>query len=183
MEIELTSLLDLRAFDLSHSQMEGGPNAGPQSWDAAKEQADETALLDTPEKLEAFRDWVRPSGGWDKEEIDAWGDQECNALFLQWVAGDVRQCPATLENVSFEEYRPGEWWYDVLDESGNDNEEFGPFATRSEAYRNHTGGQGHAAESLDEIDWQEYEVQASKGHISSNLFRADDGTVYFSLCH
>lgn len=199
MEINITSLLDLPAFNLSHSRAEGGENAGRNSWQAAMDQAEETALLDTPEKLEAFRDWVADTGAWDEDERNAWTPQECNALFLQWIAGDVRQCPAILDGVTFEErtttesrWKDGrfidqgtaEWWYDVLDESGNDNEDFGPFPTRSAAYKNHAG---HArpprAESLEEIDWLEYEAQASEGSISSNLFRADDGTVYFSLSH
>jgi hypothetical protein len=95
MEINITSLLDLDAFDLSHSQMEGGPNAGPNTWKASLSQAEETPLLDTPEKLQAMRDFARSSGGWDQEEIDAWTPTEINALFLQWVAGDIRQCPGT----------------------------------------------------------------------------------------
>lgn len=44
------------------------------------------------ERKEAFRDFVKESGGWTVEEIAAWDDTELNALCLQWIAGDVREC-------------------------------------------------------------------------------------------
>lgn len=177
MDIDITSLSDLDAFPLSHSQAEGGPTAGPDTWNAAKRQANETALLDTEEKLQAFRDWVKPSGGWEDEEIDAWTPQECNALFLQWVAGDIREAPGKhSDRFTFTERTPGQWYRE------DDTHEWGPYDTRSEAYRD-TEEHEPCAESLDEIDWPEYEVQASEGRISSNFYRADDGRIFFSLCH
>ena len=94
MEIEITSLLELDSFALSHSAYEGGENAGRNTWQASLSQAEETPLLDTPEKLQAMRDFARESGGWDAKERAAWSPQEINALFLQWIAGDVRQCPS-----------------------------------------------------------------------------------------
>lgn len=39
------------------------------------------------------------------------------------------------------------------------------------------------ADDLASIDWEEYEKDASAGRISGNLFRADDGTVYYQMCH
>lgn len=81
-------------FALSHSQAEGGQNAGQETWNASKEQARETPLLDTEEKLEAMREFARESGGWTREEIAEWDAEGINALFLQWIAGDVRQMPA-----------------------------------------------------------------------------------------
>lgn len=130
MYIEITSLLELDCFPLSHSRAEGGDNAGRNTWNASKAQADKTPLLDTEEKLEAMRDFARSSGGWTREEIAAWSAEEINALFLQWVAGDVREA---------------------------------------------------GADSLEEIEWQEYESQASKGRISSNLSKGEDGRIYFYL--
>ena len=104
MEINITPLADMDAFPLSHSMMEGGENAGRNTWEASKRQADETPLLDTPEKLDAFRDWVRDHGAWSDEELAAWTPQEVNALFLQWIAGDVRDLGAdTLDGIDWEE--------------------------------------------------------------------------------
>lgn len=130
MYIEITSLLELDCFPLSHSAAEGGDNAGRNTWNASKAQADKTPLLDTEEKLEAMRDFARSSGGWTREEITAWSADEVNALFLQWIAGDVREA---------------------------------------------------GADSLEEIDWDEYEELASEGRISSNLSKGDDGRIYFYL--
>ena len=132
MEINITSLLTANQFELSHSVMEGGSNAGAVTWQNAKERAEEIQLLDTPEKIEAFKDWVADSGAWDKDERDSWGVVEVNALFLQWVAGDCREL---------------------------------------------------GADTLENIDWDKAEKDQEAGRCSSNLFRAEPGEVYFSLCH
>jgi hypothetical protein len=130
MEINISSLLELDCWNLSHSRMEGGQNAGPNTWRAAKEQAEETPLLDTPEKLQAMRDFALDAGAWDSEEVERWTDTEVNALFLQWVAGDVRQL---------------------------------------------------GADSLEEIDWEEAESLQSEGQASSNIFRTNEGEIFFYL--
>ena len=85
MEIEITPLLDNDLYPLSHSAAEGGQNAGRETWKASLAAAEATPLLDTPEKLQAMRDFALSSGGWDAEEVAAWTPQEVNALFLQWI--------------------------------------------------------------------------------------------------
>lgn len=81
-------------FTLSHSRAEGGENAGENTWRASQSKAQEIQLLNTPEKLQAMRDFARSSGGWDQEEVNAWNENEVNALFLQWIAGDCRELGA-----------------------------------------------------------------------------------------
>lgn len=104
MEIEITPLADMDAPTLSASRAEIGDNAGRITWQAAQDQAEETPLLDTPEKLDAMRDFARESGGWTREETAEWTPQEVNALFLQWIAGDCRQLGAnSLEEIDWEE--------------------------------------------------------------------------------
>ena len=119
-------------WPLSHSCAEGGQNAGAETWRAAQEAANEHCLLNTPDKLESFRDWLKTWGAWSDEEIAAMGNSDLNALFLQWVAGDTREA---------------------------------------------------GADSLDEIDWSEYEKRAEKGECNSNLFRGTEGRIYFNLCY
>jgi hypothetical protein len=178
MEIELTALADLDAFPLSHSRMEGGENAGRNTWQASLEAADETSLLDTPDKLDAMRDFARASGGWGDEETAAWTPQEVNALFLQWIAGDVRQCPAALEGITYEE-RDGQWFHSSADEPDMGT---GPFDSITEAHEDASPGRGFStANSLEEIDWQVTEAAQREGNTSSNLFRADDGRIFFEL--
>lgn len=37
------------------------------------------------------------------------------------------------------------------------------------------------ADSLEEMDWEQYETDASEGRISGRIFRADDGTAYYNI--
>lgn len=41
-----------------------------------------------------MRDFARSSGGWTKAEIERFTPTKVNALFLQLVAGDIRQLGA-----------------------------------------------------------------------------------------
>ena len=91
MEINITSLLETDLFPFSHSRHEGGQDAGRNTWNAAKDEAGSAPLLQTPEQLQSLRDYVRGFGAWDAGEIEGWDAVECNALFLQLVAGDVRE--------------------------------------------------------------------------------------------
>jgi hypothetical protein len=129
MEINITSFVQNEdPFDYSHSAAEGGPHAGRNTWTAAKTMA--PTLLDTPEKIEALRDYVKDFGAWDKEEIAAWDDAECNALFVQLISGDMRE--ANMEDI-------------------------------------------------EGFDWDQYEKDAEKGSISGNIYRGDDGQIYYIL--
>lgn len=184
MEINVTRLIETDMFPFAHSCAEGGQNAGSETWQASQDHAAtlQPPLLATPEELQAMRDFARSSGGWSEEEIAAWTDDHLNALFLQWVAGDTRYCPATIEGVTYEE-REGEWYYS---HESDPDMETGPYESRSEAYQEAANEHYRyncypSADSLDEIDWQEYEVKASAGRISGNLFRTDAGEIFFNL--
>jgi len=92
MEIDITDFLaSSDMFDLSHSRAEGGPNAGPNTWHAAQEQAAASPLLTTEDQLAECREWIRSLGGWDDAEVAAMSDSDCNALLMQFIAGDVRE--------------------------------------------------------------------------------------------
>jgi hypothetical protein len=130
MEIDITTLSEVNAFNLSHSVAEGGENAGRNTWENSKAEAGRHPVLDTPEKLQAMRDYARSFGAWSEDEIKGWSDTELNALLLQMIAGDCREL---------------------------------------------------GADSLAEIDWEEAEELQSAGQAASNLFRGDDGKIYFYL--
>lgn len=89
MEINITSLLSEDLFQYSHSRMEGGENAGETTWKAALDGP--RPLLSTPEEIQQAKDYFKATGGWTKEEIAEWGENEVQALFLQFIAGDVRE--------------------------------------------------------------------------------------------
>lgn len=96
-EINVTKLTtEAEMFEFSASRAERGQNAGPETWANAKAEAAERPIL-FGDDLDAFRDHVRGFGAWEDEEIDAWDETECNALFVQMVAGDMREaeslCP------------------------------------------------------------------------------------------
>jgi hypothetical protein len=184
MEINITHLLETDLFPFSHSRAEGGENAGQDTWNAALNGP--RPLLTTPEEFEAFRDFAESTGGWDEEEVTSWDENECQALFLQFISGDVRECPAILEAVNFyerEEDGKAVWYYDTPSEP---DFETGPHDSRSEAYRvasNELVGfnRTRRAESLAEVDWLEYEIQASAGRISGRLYHTDSGEVFYEL--
>jgi hypothetical protein len=93
MELDITQFFsDAAPMDYSASQAEIGASAGADTWRAACDDSEDYPLVDTDEKRDAFRTFVRSSGGWNDDEINAWSDTELNALCLQWVAGDMREC-------------------------------------------------------------------------------------------
>lgn len=104
MEINITHLLETDLFPFSHSQMEGGENAGQVTWRNALDGP--RPLLSTPEELQHFKDWTAEFGAWNQEEREAWSDNETQALFLQFIAGDVREAGAdSLDETDWEQYQ------------------------------------------------------------------------------
>ena len=83
MEIDITDFVtDADPFEFSASMAERGANAGRETWNNAKEYAADSPLLDTPEKLEAMREWAKETGAWNAEERAAWSEEEINAMCL-----------------------------------------------------------------------------------------------------
>lgn len=102
-EINITEFFNVGTFiDYSASVAEIGTNAGPETWNNASEAVEDHEMLKTDEQRQAMRDWAESSGGWDDDEIAAWSDTELNALFIQLVSGDIREC--SLEQVDWEAY-------------------------------------------------------------------------------
>lgn len=92
-EIDVTDFLSghrLKYFSGSIAEL--GNDAGPQTWAECTDKAEEWKPLDSDEKRETFRAFVESSGGWTEDEIAAWSDAELNALCIQWIAGDAREC-------------------------------------------------------------------------------------------
>lgn len=108
MEIDISAFVTgIDTWPLCGSIATHGADAGPDTWNAAKDQAKATPLLNSKEELQAMRDWAESSGGWDDDEIAAWSDQELNALFIQLVSGDMREagmndCDLTGEDNAFD---------------------------------------------------------------------------------
>lgn len=89
-EINVTRLVtENDLFEFSAPRMERGNNAGAETWANAVAEAGERPIL-SDDDLPAFRDHVSGFGAWDRDEINGWCATECNALFVQMVAGDMR---------------------------------------------------------------------------------------------
>lgn len=94
MEIDITDFFNTAApMDYSASVAEIGRDAGPSTWRAANDDSADYPIIDTDEKREAFRAFVRSAGAWSDEEINAWSNIELNALAIQWISGDMRNVP------------------------------------------------------------------------------------------
>jgi hypothetical protein len=130
MEINITSFFNnARHADYSASVAEIGDNAGTITWRNALEDSPKWNLLDTEEKRDAFREYVKGFGAWSDDEIAGWSNVELNALFVQFVAGDVRE------------------------------------------------GFERDADNL----WENYYTLCEEGRVSGNLFRDDNGQIYYYL--
>ena len=91
MEIDITEFYQTACpKDYSASVAEIGKNAGADTWRAAIDDSMDYLMLDTDEKRDAFRQYIRGFGAWTHEEIQAWANIEINALFIQFVSGAMR---------------------------------------------------------------------------------------------
>lgn len=102
-EIDITAFFveDAAPRDYSASAAELGQDAGAITWRHALEDSEEDGelfFLKDEESRAAFRDYVRGFGAWEDEEINAWDNRELNALFLQMVAGDIREADELFGN-------------------------------------------------------------------------------------
>ena len=92
MEINITEFFNsIEPHYYSASRAELGDNAGAITWNNALDRAEDADLLDNEEKVDAFKQFVSESGGWTWDEINALSHTELNALFIQWISGDMRE--------------------------------------------------------------------------------------------
>lgn len=93
MDIDITRFFrEAAPMDYCASVAEIGWNASRDTWRAACDDAPDYAdLLDTEDKRDAFRAFVKGFGAWDDAEIHAWDRRQLTALFMQFVAGDIRE--------------------------------------------------------------------------------------------
>lgn len=92
MELEITKFFNAaKPRNYSASVAELGRDAGAITWANACEDAPAFDLLNSDEKREAARAFVRTLGAWSDDEIAAWSDTELAALIMQFIAGDMRE--------------------------------------------------------------------------------------------
>lgn len=106
MEINITGIFYTgQAHLYSASVAELGDDAGKITWANALAYANKHRMLDTEDQLEAFRQFVKDTGGWTQEEISHWTNHELNALFVQFVTGDIREAGLETPFPDWEQYQ------------------------------------------------------------------------------
>ena len=90
MEIDITKFVRLEEpYSYSASAAEIGSDAGRITWRNALDEAQRHPLLRTEDQLQALRDHVESMGF--GAEVQDYGADECNALFIQLISGDLRE--------------------------------------------------------------------------------------------
>lgn len=120
-ELDVTAIVaSIAPRDYSASVAELGNDAGRITWEAACEDARE--LFGDTFDRESFDAYFSGFGAWDDEELAAHTDEECAALMLQFIAGDMREADFS----SYADIEGGaepftdEWWpqYEKASEAG-----------------------------------------------------------------
>lgn len=120
--LDVTSIVrTIAPRDYSASVAEIGADAGTRTWAAACEDALE--LFGESFNRAAFDDYFSHWGAWSAEELAAHSDEQCAALMLQFIAGDMREC----EFQDWPEAFSAEWWplYETASAEGTVSARFG----------------------------------------------------------
>lgn len=120
-ELDVTAIVaSIAPREYSASVAELGNDAGSITWEAACEDARD--LFGDTFDRESFDAYFSGFGAWDAEELAAHTDEECAALMLQFIAGDMREADfsshADIEGGA--EPFTDEWWpqYEKASEAG-----------------------------------------------------------------
>jgi len=119
MEINITRFFkEAEPFEFSASIAERGPNAGPETWANAVREGADAPLLRTRKQIEAGRKFFAEFGAWDDKEVAGWSAAEINALFIQYISGDIRE----LESLCIDDDGEIDWdRYEELSREGSIN--------------------------------------------------------------
>jgi hypothetical protein len=99
--VNITSFFyEAEPMDYSSSAAEIGDNAGADTWQAACDDSNAYMMLSTIDMREDFRAWLKPFGAWTEEQIQAFTKIELNALFIQFVSSEMRECNLGRESSS-----------------------------------------------------------------------------------
>jgi len=106
MELDITTFFnEASPMDYQASIAEIGNDAARSTWQAACDDSDDYLMLDSEEKREEFRTYVKGFGAWSWGEICAWSDQELNALLIQMISGDIREADLDTSEPDWEKYQ------------------------------------------------------------------------------
>ena len=105
MELNITKFFtDAAPMDYSASVAEIGQDAARSTWQAACDDSSDFPMLDSDDKRDEFRRYVKGFGAWSQDEIAAWSDQDLNALLIQMIAGDIREASLDADEPDWDQY-------------------------------------------------------------------------------
>ena len=91
MEINITKYVNYPPNQPIYGSMANlGTDAATMTFNNAKEYASGCDLLDTPEKVAAFKKHIDGYGAWDKDEVESWSHDELVALLCQCIEADIQ---------------------------------------------------------------------------------------------
>ena len=89
-EIDVTHYAEMDPKRFCASVAEAGPDAARITWGAALAEAKNRPALDTPDRLDAMRAYLRDVGAWPEGEVNAWAPEVLEAMLIQEVAAAMR---------------------------------------------------------------------------------------------
>ena len=106
-ELDITAVIENMRDPATYSasRAELGQDAGRITWAAACEDA--RALFGDAFNRESFDAYFSGFGAWTDEELSAHTDEQCAALMLQFIAGDIRESDFIEDGA---EPFTDEWW-------------------------------------------------------------------------
>ena len=135
MELDITDFVrNADPCEFSASRAEIGNDAAKITWNATLQEAANTQFI-TADNRDELERWVQEFGAWEQADITAWSFDECNALLIQFISGNLRE----LESLCF------------------------------------------SASGEHGINWRKAGILADKGTISGNIYKGDDGRLYFYM--
>lgn len=91
MEVDVTRIIrDYDMWDFAHSQSEGGPTAGEDTWKAALAAAAKVRLV-TAANADTIRRYFADFGAWSDQDLEAMSNRELSALLIQFIADRYRE--------------------------------------------------------------------------------------------
>ena len=106
MEIDITEFVKLGDMKYcSGSCMEFGDDAARITWKNTMDRSEDFAYV-TEDNKQDFLDYFDDFGAWEMEEMNRWSLQETQALFLQMIAGDMREfSDSPIEDWDWDDYQ------------------------------------------------------------------------------
>jgi hypothetical protein len=113
MELNVTPIIEEHdPTEFSDSVHNSGlDNIGEITWRRALAFANESEICRSPEELSAAEDYIKSTGGWGSDEVEAMEHDELRALVVQFVASAYNELENGGEPCSLYQGDDGQWYF------------------------------------------------------------------------